>query len=195
MAATTAIPAQTASRRNLTRLTASDVVVILAIVLSLIAGGLIKYWHDTRTHETDVAGITLSYPSDWIRLPVFGNEQLKAISSDDGQSQIIFSVTPTTLEDVNLAVANIGVNQSSGESDYTQLANVSETVDGTAAVQTDYAYVKTKIGTATAPKVVRGRQVAWIKDGQLFVLAMEGVDDDWDQTEKNFDRVVDKVEI
>jgi hypothetical protein len=64
-----------------------------------------------------------------------------------------------------------------------------------AAIQTDYAYVKNKIGTATVPKVVRGRQVAWVKDGQLYVLALEGAEDDWDGTKATFDRLVDKVEI
>jgi hypothetical protein len=195
MVATTAIPAELNPKRNLTRLTASDGIVILAILVSLIAGGLIKYFNDTQTREADIAGVTLSYPDGWIRLPVSGNEQLKAISNDDGQSLYVFSTSSTSLADVNVAVAAIGVNQSSTESDYTQLVNTSTTVDGTQAVQTDYAYVKTKIGTATVPKVVRGRQVAWIKDGQMYVLALEGPEDNWDTTKSTFDRLVDKVEI
>jgi hypothetical protein len=195
MAATTAIPASLSPKRNLIRLTASDGVVILALLASLIAGGLIKYWNDTQTRESDVAGVTIAYPDGWIRLPVSDNEQLKAISNDDGQTQVLLSVSPTTQDDVSLAIANFGANQSSGESDYTQIANETATVDGVAAIQTDYAFVKNKIGTSTVPKVVRGRQVAWIKDGQLYVFALEGAEADWDGTKTTFDRLVDKVEI
>jgi hypothetical protein len=195
MAAITAIPAQPATKKNLTRFTTSDLIVVTVILASLALGGLIKFWNDTRTHETEVAGVSIAYPDGWLRLPVTENEQIKAISTDDGQSELVFSVSSSTQEDVTIALASGSANQSSDESDYTQLSNVTTTVDGVAALQTDYAYVKTKIGTATAPKVVEGRQVAWIKDGQLYVLALEGLEDDWDSTKSTFNRLVDKVEI
>jgi hypothetical protein len=195
MDAVTALPAQSAPRRNLVRPTASDLVVIATIVLSLLAGGLVKYFHDTRTHEAEVAGITIAYPSNWIRLPVTASEQLKAISTDSGQSQVILTATDTTQQDVQLAIAGGTANPRSSESDYAQLSNSSATVDGVPAVQTDYAFVKTKVGGATIPTVMRGRQVAWIKDGKLYVFAMDGAEDDWDQTQKTFNRIVDKVKL
>jgi len=180
---------------NLTRPAASDLIVFAAIILSLLTGGLVKYFHDTRTHETEVAGITIAYPSHWIRLPVMGNEQLKAISTDSGQSQIILTTSDTTQQDIQLAIASGSANPRSSESDYSQLSNTGTTVDGVAAVQTDYAFVKTKVASASVPTVMRGRQVAWIKDGKLFVLAMDGAEDDWDQTQKTFDRIVDQVNL
>jgi hypothetical protein len=195
MSAVTALPAQSAKPRNLTRPTAGDGVVIIATLISLLAGGLVKYFYDTRTHETEVAGISISYPSDWIRMPVTGDQQLKAISSDGSQSQIILTTSDTTQPDVHLAVAGGSGNPRSSESDYSQLSNSETTVDGVSAVQTDYAYVKTKVATSTVPTVIRGRQVAWIKDGKIYVLAIDGKEADWDETKKTFNRVVDKVNL
>jgi hypothetical protein len=195
MSAVTALSAQSAKPRNLTRPTTSDLVVIAAILISLLAGGLTKYFHDTRTHETEVAGISISYPSNWIRLPVTGDEQLKAISTDSGQSSIILTAADTSQQDIQLAIAGGAANPRSSESDYSQLSNSATTIDGMSAVQTDYAYVKTKVATATVPTVMRGRQVAWIKDGKLYVLAMDGSEDDWDSTQNTFDRIVDKVNL
>ena len=59
---------------------------------------------------------------------------------------------------------------------------------------TDYAYVQSAVGGGTVPSVIRGRQYAWIKDGQLYTFALEGPEEDWDNVRTEANRLIDKVD-
>lgn len=183
------------SKRISPRITAGDAVVIVAAVLALLVGWGIKGWHDNRLHETEVEGVTIAYPKGWIAYPAAAPVLLKAISVDDGRSQVLFSASETTQTDVLLAMASGIANQASGETAYTQLGNETAEVDGQAAVRSDYAYVRTKIGAATPPTVMHGRQYAWIREGKLYTLAMEAPEEGWDEAKSDFERMIDKVEV
>lgn len=175
------------------RMTSADLVVALGVVLLILLGWGFKTVHDDRLTEVEIGPASASYPHGWIRLPVRAPEVLRAISDDNGQSAVVFITQDTGQKDIRLAIASGAGNPASGETAYTQLGNGEATVSGNAAVRSDYAYVKTVVGGSTTPRVMKGRQIAWIKDGKLYALAVEGPEDDWDDTRDTFNRVEDTV--
>lgn len=181
------------SRPVSARLSLSDVIVIVGAIAAIIAGWGIKNWHDQRLLHTTAAGITISYPRGWIPLPAAAPVAFKAISNSENTTSLFLSAEATTQQDVSHLVATGSANPASEETAYTQLGNRPTTVAGSEAVEIDYSYVKTTIGGATAPIVIRGREVAWIKNGKVYVYAVEAADANWSDIEGNFQRLVDKI--
>lgn len=175
------------------RVTSGDLVVALSVLLLVLSGWGLKMLHDDRLTSTEIDAVSVSYPSGWIRLPAQEPEVMHAISDDNGQSAVILTAQDTGQKDIRLAIASGAGNPASGETAYTQLGNTEATLNGNPAVRSDYAYVKTVVGGSTAPRVMKGRQVAWIKDGTLYALAAEGPDDHWGDTRETFDRIEEKV--
>lgn len=181
------------TKRVSPRISAGDIVVYVGAVLLVLLGWGLKTLHDDRTTEIEVGGVTVAYPDGWIRLPTTEPLLLRAVSNENGRERLLLSAQETTQTDIRLALASGAANPSSGETAYTQLGNRSGEVDGNPAVETDYAYVATTVGGATAPTVIQGRQAAWIKDGRLLVLAFEAPEQNWDEDDDDFDRLVDEV--
>jgi hypothetical protein len=180
-------------KRTSPRVTAGDLVVLIGAVVLVLAGWGLKTLHDNRTNEVDVGGITVAVPQGWFRLPTVEPELLRAISNTNGRERLILTSQETTQEDLLLLVGSGAGNPAASEVAYTQLTNENSEVDGNPAIQTDYAYVETTVGGATVPTVIRGRQEAWIKDGRIFVLALEAPEDDWDEANDKYDRLIDEV--
>mgnify|MGYP000247535164 CR=1 FL=1 len=176
------------------RLTMGDGIVLIGALVAFLIGWAIKDWHDDRLRTIDVSGVTVAYPRDWIRFPTREPEVFRAVSNDDGRTAIFLATVTTPQTDVLQAVATNNANPARGEPGYTQLGNKSATVDGNAAVMTDYAYVQSAVGGTTVPTVIRGRQFAWIKDGQLYTFAVEGPESRWTTLRSQADRFVDDID-
>lgn len=176
------------------RLTLKDIIVLVGALVAFLAGWAIKEWHDDRTRTVTAGTVKIAYPKDWISFPTTPPEVFRAVSNEDGDTVLFLSSVSTAQTDVLQAVTTNNANPARSETGYTQLANTATTVDGNQAVMTDYAYVQTAIGGTTVPSVIRGRQYAWIKDGQLYTFAMEGPEADWDTTQSEVDRLVDKID-
>ena len=86
-----------------------------------------------------------------------------------------------------------GGNPAVGEPSYTELARRARNLDGAPAIETEYAYVRTQVAASSPPDVIRGREVAWSKDGRAYVLALEAPAGDWDEVGDEFDRYVDEL--
>jgi hypothetical protein len=69
------------------------------------------------------------------------------------------------------------------------------TVAGQAGVRADYANVRADAARAALPQVVRGRQVAWLAGGMLYVLALEAPEPAWVSVADRFDHLVAAVAI
>jgi hypothetical protein len=176
------------------RLTTSDVIVLAGALVAFLVGWAIKDWHDDRVRTTDVAGVSVAYPRDWIRFPTREPEVFRAVSSSDGQTAMFLATVTTPQTDLLQAVATNNANPARGEPGYVQLGNRTATIDGLESVVTDYAYVQSAVGGSSAPAVIRGRQFAWIKDGQLFTFAVEGADDQWTEIRAMADRFAGKLD-
>lgn len=175
------------------RVTLSDLIVIAGAIAAILIGWAIKGWHDNRLVSATAAGVTVHYPRGWIQLPPVAPQQFVAISTANGRISVALTEQDTQQTDVTKILAAGVANQASSETGFTQLGNEQTTVDGNKAVRSDYAYVKTTIGGATVPTVMRGRQVAWIKDGKLYTFALEAPKDDWGSASGDFGRLVDKI--
>lgn len=175
------------------RITASDLIVIAGAIAAILIGWAIKGWHDNRLVSASAAGVTIHYPRGWIQLPPVAPQQFVAISNTNGRMSATLTEQNTQQTDITKTLAAGIANPASGQTGYTQLSNEQTTVDGNKAVRADYAYVKTTIGGSTVPVVMRGRQAAWIKNGKLFVFAVEAPSDDWGRVTSEFGRLVDKI--
>jgi hypothetical protein len=173
------------------RVTLKDVIVLAGALVAFLAGWAIKDWHDTRTRTVTVANVKVAYPRDWLRFPTVPPEVFRAISNDDADTVLFLSTVNTPQTDVLQAVTTNNANPARSEPGYTQLGNKTATVDGNQAVMTDYAYVRSAIGGSTVPIVIRGRQYAWIKNGQLYTFALEGPSDSWDTVKSDVSRLVE----
>jgi hypothetical protein len=176
------------------RLTAKDVIVLVGALVAFLAGWAIKDALDNRLRTVAVGDVTVSYPRDWIPFSTTEPELFRAFSNDDGRIVALLAAVQTPQTDVLQAVTTNNANPARGEPGYTQLANTTGTVDGNQAVVTDYAYVQSTPGSATVPTVIRGRQYAWLKNGQLYVIAVEGPEGDWNQLRDDADRMAGKIE-
>jgi hypothetical protein len=78
---------------------------------------------------------------------------------------------------------------------FTLLANEQVDLRGSAALRTDYAYVNTAVSGTSPPEVIRGRQIAWLMEGRLLVLALESPDAAWDESQELFDPIVEQLQI
>ena len=176
-----------------TRVTVSDLIVIAGAIAAILVGWAIKGWHDKRLVSATAAGVTVHYPRGWIQLPPIAPQQFVAISNTNGRVSVALTEQDTKQTDITKTLASGIANPASSQTGYTRLSNDETTVDGNKAVRSDYAYVKTTIGGSTVPVVMRGRQVAWIKDGKLFTFALEAPSGDWDGVKGDFNRLADKI--
>ena len=182
-----------AVRMKRPRIRLGDVIVVVAAIIAFSAGWAIKSWHDNRLRTAEVSGVTVAYPYNWIRVPSSQPVLLTAISNEDGRTRVLFSAVETPHVDALLAVATTNANPAAAETGFIQLGNRPATVDGRSAIATDYAYVSTALGGATAPTVIRGRQYAWIAKGRLYVFALEAPEDRWSDVQGRQSRMVNRI--
>lgn len=177
------------------RITLSDGIVLAGALITFLAGWAIKDWHDDRVTTASTAGVTVVYPRGWVD---FGGEPpvtLHAVSDENPLMAVIMSVQPTTQADILLAIATGAPAIGSDQENYVQLANETIEIDGIPAVRTDYAYVIAGAGGRNIPVVIRGRQVSWIANGQLYAYAVEGPESDWSQVRSEANRLIKKIDI
>jgi len=177
------------------RVSHGDLVVFALALLLITAGGILKQIHDNRTVSAEVAGLKVTYPRGWFRYPVDEPELLRVVSNEDGETTLLLFAAPAAQGDLSAAVDSDVGNPATGETAYVQLGNEQVELRGNAAVRTDYAYVDTAASGASPPEVIRGRQIAWIRNDQVHVLALESPDFLWDESKRLFDPIVDQLQI
>jgi hypothetical protein len=177
------------------RVSHGDLIVFALALLLVTAGGVLKQIHDNRTVSAEAGGLTVTYPRGWFRYPVEAPELLRVVSNEDGDTTLVLFAEPAGQADLSEAVDSGVGNPAAGRTAYTQLTNEPIDLRGSAAFRTDYAYVNTEVSGASPPEVIRGRQVAWIMDDQVHVLAIESPDSVWDESKELFDPIVDQLQI
>jgi hypothetical protein len=170
--------------------------IVFALALLLVAGGgVLKQFHDNRTVSAEVDGVTVTYPHGWFRYPVDNSELLRAVSNEDGETSLLLFAALAGTADLPEAVVSGAGNPAAGKTAYVQLANAQVDLRGQAAVRTDYAYVNTEVSGASPPEVIRGRQIAWIMNDRVHVLALESPDFLWGEANGLFDTIVEQLQI
>ena len=177
------------------RISHGDLFVFTLALLLVAAGGVLKQFHDNRTVTAEVGGLSVTYPRGWFRYPVEAPELFRAVSNEDGDTTLLLFAAPVGQADLPAAVASGVANPAVGETAYTQLASEPVDLRGNAAVRTDYAYVNTQVNGTSPPEVIRGRQIAWIKNGRVHVLALEAPDFVWDESKVLFDPIVGQLRM
>ena len=175
------------------RVSHGDLIVFALALLLVATGGVLKQIHDNRTVSTEAGGLTVSYPRGWFRYPVEEPELLRAVSNEDGEMTLSLFAAPAGQVEI-LEVVNSGVgNPATSEMGYSQLANEQIDLDGTSALRTDYAFVRTGVSSASPPEVIRGRQIAWLMNDHFYVLALESPGAVWEESRVLFDPIVDQL--
>jgi hypothetical protein len=177
------------------RVEASDAIVYVGALLLVLLGWWLKSWHDNRLSEATIDSVSVAYPTGWLRLPVAEPARFQVLADDGTGATLTLYGTATSASQPSDALFFGSPNPAEVQSVYTQLGNQPTTVDGQEAVQSDYAYVRSVVGHGSPPMVVRGRQVAWIADGELLALALEAPEGYWDAVGGSFDRLVAAVSI
>ena len=177
------------------RVSRGDLIVFALALLLVVAGGFLKQIHDNRTVSAQAGGLTVTYPRGWFRYPVEAPELLRVVSDEDGDTTLLLFAGPAGQADILGAVASGVGNPAFGETGYVQLTNEQVELRGNPALRTDYAYVNTTVSGASPPEVIRGRQIAWVMDDQVHVLALESPDFLWHESQGLFDPIVDKLQI
>jgi hypothetical protein len=177
------------------RFSHGDFVVFALALLLVAAGGALKQIHDNRTVSADAGGVTVTYPRGWFRYPAEDPELLRVVSDEDGETTLLLFAEPARQAGLQ-EIADPGVgNPAVGETAYVQLANEQIELRGIVAFRTDYAYVNAAASGASPPEVIRGRQIAWIMNDQVHVLALESPDVLWEESKGLFDPIVDQLQF
>jgi hypothetical protein len=155
----------------------------------------LKQIHDNRTVSAEVGGVTVTYPRGWFRYPVAAPELLRVVSNEDGDTTLLLFAEPVGQADLIAAMDSGPGNPAVSRTAYTQLADEQVDLRGNTAIRSDYAYVNTAVSGTSPPEVIRGRQIAWLMDGRLFVLALESPDAAWDESRGFFDPIVEQLQI
>jgi hypothetical protein len=177
------------------RVSRGDVVVFVLALLLVAGGGILKQMHDNRTVSAEVGGLSLTYPRGWFRYPTKDPELLRAVSNHDGETTLLLFADPGGQAGLLDAVVSGIANPAVEETAYVQLANEEVALRGNVAYRTDYAYVNSAVSGVSPPEVIRGRQIAWIMDDQVYVLALESPELFWDESNQLFDPIVDQLEF
>jgi hypothetical protein len=120
---------------------------------------------------------------------------LRVVSHQDGATTLLLFAAPTGKTDLSEAIASGIGNPATGKTAYVQLANGQVDLRANDAYRTDYAYVDTEVSGASAPEVIRGREIAWIMNDQVHVLALESPERSWEQSSRLFEPIVDQLQI
>ena len=182
------------TKRVSSRITLADAVVIVGALVAVLLGWFVKQYDDTRMVDADVEGISISYPRGWLSLPAQEPALFQAVSDQEVGTRLTLYAQPSAATDIRQAPIFAGsINPAEGETAYSRLASGPATVAGNDAIRSDYAYVQTTVGRATAPVVIYGRQYNWIANGTLYVLALEAPEDQWNTARDHFARILDTV--
>lgn len=182
------------TKRVSPRITLADAVVIVGALAAVVLGWFVKQYDDTRIVDADVAGISISYPRGWLALPAQAPALFQAVSDEEVGTNLTLYAEQSAAADIRQAPMFAGsINPAEGETAYSQLESGPATVAGNDAIRSDYAYVQTTVGRATAPVVVYGRQYNWVANGTLYVLALEAPEDQWTTARAHFARILDTV--
>ena len=177
------------------RVSRGDLIVFALALLLVTAGGVLKQIHDNRTVSAGAGGVTVTYPRGWFRYPVAAPELLRVVSNKDGDTTLLLFAEPAGQADLSAAMDSGLGDPAVTRMAYAQLAQEQVDLRGNTAYRTDYAYVNTEVSGASPPEVIRGRQIAWIMNEQVYVLAMEAPDLVWDDSKVIFDPIVDQLQF
>jgi hypothetical protein len=175
------------------RVSRGDLIVFALALLLVIAGGLLKQIHDNRTVSAEVGGVTVTYPRGWFRYPVAPPELLRVVSNQDGETTLLLFAESAGQAGLLAAIDSGLGNPAVARTAYTLLTSEQVDLHGSTAIRSDYAYVNTEVSGASPPEVIRGRQIAWLMNGYVYVLALESPDAVWEQSRAHFDPIVDQL--
>jgi hypothetical protein len=177
------------------RVSHGDLIVFTVALLLVVAGGMLKQFHDNRTVSVEVGGITVIYPRGWYRYSVQAPELLRVVSNEDGATTVLLVAEPAGQTGLVEAVGSGIGNRAAVKTAYVQLANEQIDLRAMGAYGTDYAYVDTAVSGASPPEVIRGRKIAWIMNNQIHVLALESPERSWEESQGLFQPIVDQLQI
>ena len=177
------------------RVSRGDLIVFALALLLVIAGGVLKQFHDNRTVSVESGGVTVTYPRGWFRYPVAAPELLRVVSNKDGDTTVLLFAEPAGEAEVIAAIDSGLGNPAVARTAYTQLADEQVDLRGNTAIRTDYAYVNTEVSGASPPEVIRGRQIAWIMNDRLHVLTLEAPESLWDESKGLFGPIIEKLQF
>jgi hypothetical protein len=178
------------------RVSHGDLIVFVVALVLVVAGGVLKQIHDNRTVSVEVGGITVTYPRGWFRYSVQAPELLRVVSNEDGATTLVLWAEPAAGQTGLIEAIGSGiVNPAAVKTAYVQLAHEQIDLRAIAAYRTDYAYVDTAVSGAFPPEVIRGRQIAWIMNDQVHVLALESPERSWEESQGLFQPIVDQLQI
>ncbi len=172
------------------RLSLTDLIVSIGGVLLLVAGWALVRAHDARIVPVEVAGVEVARPAGWLPLPAL--PPALATWTDDGGSGgfLALYAEETTAATAREALEMGGPNPASSQPAFTPLrSDLADPDDPASAVRSDYAYARAEVANSTPPTVIRGRQLAWVANGRLNVLALEAPEADWARVAPLFDRL------
>jgi hypothetical protein len=177
------------------RVSRGDLIVLALAALLVATGGVLKQFHDNRTVLAEAGGVNITYPRGWFRYTPEEPELLHVVSNEDGETTLQLFAQPAGQADLlDAIVAGVG-NPAVGKIGYVQLANSQVELAGNIAYRTDYAYVNTAASGTAPPEVIRGRQIAWIMNDEVRVLALESPDSVWEESKGLFDPIVDQLQV
>lgn len=163
----------------------TDLIVIIGGVALLVGGWALQRVHNERIGLMPTASIEVAVPERWFPLPALPPAVAQWTDNDGAGATLTLFSAP--VED-NPIFAD-SPNPASEHSAFTALGSEPVEVNGVAAIRADYAYARQQIAAATAPEIVRGRDVSWSVGDQQYVLALEAPESEWGRISPMFARL------
>lgn len=163
----------------------TDLIVIIGGIALLVGGWALQRVHNERITMIPTAAIEVAVPERWLPLPALPPAVAEWTDNDGAGATLTLYAAP--VEDTAIVAASL--NPAVERSAYTELGSERVEVNGVAAIRADYAYARQQVAAATAPEIVRGREISWTAGDTQYVLALEAPESEWGRISAMFSRL------
>ncbi|MGI9255171.1 MAG: hypothetical protein ACR2J8_15620 [Thermomicrobiales bacterium] len=171
------------------RMSVADLIAIAACVIAMLLGLWLIRAHDSRVAVNDIDGMAVTHPVGWLQAPAVAPAVATWVDAAGSGATLTVYRIPTDVKEI-AGSTTVTLNPASSSAAFTPLESRSVEVPAGAGEQSEYAYVRQRIGRGLAPAIVQGRQVAWIENGELRIVALEAPEEAWDDTLRDAGRAL-----
>ena len=175
-------------------------IVVVTVLLAIGLGWALTAGLSSQTTNLSLDGLSLRYPSGWVRDDVAAAEEgyaLGALGLEASQPRvavgILVELDPAAPVSLDELVAMRGFAQAANKELYRVLSSESAKVGNADGVAVSYGYVENSSGSphlSDLPVVIEGVDCIVPHEGKVYVISLEAAATDFAKQQKAFDRIL-----